>query len=136
MTLRLSRALTLALCLAVITGCPRPRPEEIDDLDVSEKAERWYRLSWHGAAVGWAVERETEHRIQRVEHLELLRGDVSVTTELTIEIDVETDLTPRALRVRQQESGRETTTSAERRRDGWHRDGARGVFAPATSPAR
>jgi hypothetical protein len=127
-----ARALVAVALVAGVAGCPRPpRPAEIDDLDVSEKAERWYRLSWRGDAVGWAVERETTHKITRVEHLEIQRGDVAVTTELEITIAVEADLTPKQLRVTSRENGKQTSTVADRRPDGWHRDGDPGTFAPA-----
>jgi len=122
------RSRACAVALLIVACGPRVRPPQT--LDEAERRERWYRLSWHGAPVGWAVERETDGEIARDEHLELRRGDAVITTDLEIRISVAADLTPRRLRVRKRESGRDTTAVAVREADGWHRDGDRAVFAP------
>ena len=123
-----------ALIIAVAAACGGGRAAVVDEPaappGAAATAERWYRLAFHGAPVGWAVEREAPARLVREEHVELRRGDAFVITDLTIEIEHD-DLAPRVVRVRQREGGRETTHTATRTAVGWRRDGEARPFAPA-----
>jgi hypothetical protein len=125
-------AVVVVLFAACGAGGPKPTPSEGVDLEARERGERWYRLSWHGSPVGWAVERETRAMIERVEHVEVLRGGTLAVTDLTIQIDVGPDLVPLELRVTKKESGDETVVRAVRDENGWRRAGRDGKpFASA-----
>jgi hypothetical protein len=110
--------------------------DDVGDVAARDRAERWYRLSWRGSPVGWAVERETDGMVERIEHVEVLRGTTLAITDLTIQIDITADLAPSELRVTKRESGDESVVRAVRDETGWRRvGGSRGtagkVFAPA-----
>jgi hypothetical protein len=121
-------ALAPLVGVLALAGCPPPKgPVSVDE---QERRERWYRLAWHGAPVGWAVERESDDTITRVEHVVVRRGGATVTTDLTIDVGVAADLSPRSLRVSKRENGVETRATATLAADGWHRDGAATAFAP------
>jgi hypothetical protein len=135
--MRVARAFGAAVVAAAVAGCGHPAKKpygEVGDLETRERSERWYRLSWHGSPVGWAVERESKTTIERTEHVEVLRGTVPMVTDIDIQIDVEPDLTPIELRVEKTISGDTTSVRAVRDAEGWRRI-ARGrkpgpVFAP------
>jgi transglutaminase-like putative cysteine protease len=122
--------LRAALIAALAVACGPAAPPRPLTFEQREHAERWYRLTWRGAPVGWAVEREADGRITREEHLRMLRDGVEVAIELDVAIDVAADLTPRALHVDRRDGARVESLRATRAGDGWRRDGSAAVFAP------
>jgi hypothetical protein len=128
----------------VIAGCsPRSVPTPVDDLDTAgtpaaETAEaRWYRMTWRGHAIGWAMDRTSTTdagvRIVRREHFEIRRGDAPVTTTMTIAIDADRDLVPATIDVLEIDAGKTWSALARRDADGWIVDGER--VAPPSTPS-
>jgi hypothetical protein len=122
-------AIACAALVAAACGPPPARAPAGDD-PPGAAAERWYRLSWRHAAVGWAVDRERPGRIERRERIEVRRGDAVVVTDFEAAIEVAADLAPLAIVARGAEGDRRWTATAIRRADGWHAGGAAAAFAP------
>jgi len=122
--------------LAACGTTPHKHGGDVGDVDTGPK-ERWYRLSWHGSPVGYAVEREQPGLIERVEHVEVLRGDALSITDLRIEIDVAEDFTPSELRITKRAGGDDTSVRAVCDAAGWHREASKrpGTEGPVFAPA-
>jgi hypothetical protein len=110
--------------LAAIAACSAPRPPaaavEVDEVVAAPPPARAaWALSWHGAPIGGAWERDDGTRFERRERIVVRRGDEVVVSELVITIDRDERGEPVAIDVSRWQDGPVLAGVARRSDDGW-----------------
>ena len=129
---------------AALVGCAPARAPRDERGSASEgvtarhrpRGERAYALTWGGAALGWARERDDGQRWQRREQLVVRRGDEVVVSELELVIERDERGRPRTVSLARWQDGAVLRGRAVADGAGWRIDvdGEAAVSAPAATP--
>ncbi|HVV84491.1 MAG TPA: transglutaminase domain-containing protein [Kofleriaceae bacterium] len=139
------RAATVGAALVGSRGCgprgaaPREQDETADAPAIATAAravERTYALTWGGAPLGWAVERDDGRRWQRREQVVVRRGDAVVASELELTITRGGDGAADSVALSRWQDGPVVRGRATAVDGGWRveLDGEAPVTVPAATP--
>lgn len=98
--------------------------------------DRSYALTWGGAALGWARERDDGQRWQRREQIVIRRGDQIVASELELSIERDVDGVTRTIELARWQDGPVLRGRATAIAGGWRIDvdGEAALTAPPATP--